>query len=83
MEKTYLPHEQRVIDEKLEVKVLLCKTEERAAALNSFIIGGSETYNNLSDDQKKDLSQQLVWMYMSISGLQNYVKMLDLRISKF
>lgn len=68
-EKQFLPHQQRVVEERSELS-------EKATKLNDFI-GNNPLFQKIeSDDEKEDLKVQLDIMYQ-------YIEVLDRRINRF
>ena len=67
MEKQFLPHQQRVIDELEELS-------NKSQKLSIFIIG--ELFIGLPDEEKKDLVEQLETM-------EKYADILERRIDRF
>lgn len=61
-EKTYLPHQQRVIEEKREL-------DAKATALSNFI-GLNKTFETLDATEKERLREQceIMWKYSEILG---------------
>lgn len=57
---SYLPHQQRVIDEKTELY-------KKAVALSNFI-GLSETFDTLDPDEQERLKVQndIMWQYIEV-----------------
>ena len=67
--KTLLPHQDRVINEAIELK-------EKVVKLMGFIYNNNAIYNELPDIEKTDLKQQLLVM-------QYYLTILTSRINRF
>lgn len=61
-EKTYLPHQQRVIEEKREL-------DAKATALSNFI-GLNKTFGTLDATEQERLREQceIMWQYSEILG---------------
>lgn len=68
MQKEYAPHQQRVVDERSDLK-------DKTTKLNDFI-GHSPIFETLHVDEQNDLRNQLDVMYQ-------YQELLDSRISRF
>ena len=64
-----LPHQQRVIDEKLEL-------DGKIKALQAFVEGTNSPFNELSCDDRSDLISQLYTM-------ERYTGILQRRINRF
>lgn len=67
-EKQYAPHQQRVIDERLEL-------QDKISKLSDFVTV-NEIFKNLLEIEKTDLRDQLSFMCL-------YKEKLDSRISRF
>lgn len=68
MGKEYLPHQQRVVDERKDLN-------EKVMKLNAFV-GENPIFETLDIDEQNDLRNQLDVMFQ-------YQELLDSRISRF
>ena len=66
--KEYAPHQQRVVDEKIEL-------QDKFSKLGTFILD-NPIFTTLSDEEKEDLQDQYV-------AMQKYLEILERRISRF
>lgn len=82
MEKTYLPHQQRVVDEQVEIEAQLTTLTKRITDLHSFI-ETNDMFKKLSDVDRMDLTNQLTIMRKVQKETIEYDNILKHRISLF